>query len=475
MNNLLLITDVARLQTIFGRLTEDKDVRLYIANDLEKGGEAISTEQPDYVFVQTHLSGLSPEILLMHLKKQLGQTSSSFVLLATPAQVNESTLTQYQSWIDTSTEDEVLLEKLYTLLEPLSPKIKESAETNKPEASDFAALNLFKTFRSSVNDIQPAAEEAPAQPVPTNATVQPVAVTRESTLEEQGITYSARQRITVQSEFNSSFDTAVNSAPEPTFMADSAPTPDKSWDNCSYAKNDLLAQRSKKLTFLLWLVPIIIVVTVATIFQHFSSQQTPSLPGTATKPAGNATTSSVHLLSQILSAKQEQSVLNNVSSAKRKATKASTDSVVQSSDKSVINAIAENSTKRKKIEPAVSTAVRLINLPEFIPIKNIEKSYSIANPGWERYTSANTDYRVYREKDSIKAIQIIALGGINISKPFLNRILTQLVKNPHFVLTASELKEGYRIERGSLANNLKAVFYRDEQGGKLQALVLTWE
>ena len=73
VSNLLLITDVARLRKIFSRLTEDKNIRLRVVNNLEKGGEEISIEKPDVVFVQTHLSGLSSDILLMHLKKQLGR------------------------------------------------------------------------------------------------------------------------------------------------------------------------------------------------------------------------------------------------------------------------------------------------------------------------------------------------------------------------------------------------------------------
>ncbi|HCE66134.1 MAG TPA: hypothetical protein DER40_01025, partial [Geobacter sp.] len=87
MNNILLITDVARLGNVFGRLTDDSTVRLRIANNLEKGGEEIAIDKPDVVFVQTHLSGLSAEILIMHLKKQLGRKRSRFVLLAAPGQV----------------------------------------------------------------------------------------------------------------------------------------------------------------------------------------------------------------------------------------------------------------------------------------------------------------------------------------------------------------------------------------------------
>ena len=96
MSNLLLITDVARLRKIFSRLTEDRNIRLRVVNNLEKGGEEIAIEKPDVVFVQTHLSGLSADILIMHLKKQLGRKRSRFVLLASPGQVTDAILKPYR-------------------------------------------------------------------------------------------------------------------------------------------------------------------------------------------------------------------------------------------------------------------------------------------------------------------------------------------------------------------------------------------
>ena len=124
MNNLLLITDVARLRTIFGRLTDDMNIRLRIVNDLEKGGEEIAIEKPDVVFVQTHLSGLSADILLMHLKKQLGRKRARFVLLAAPGQTNDAILKLYHGWLNTSDEDDQLLTELEQLLELLLSKPK---------------------------------------------------------------------------------------------------------------------------------------------------------------------------------------------------------------------------------------------------------------------------------------------------------------------------------------------------------------
>jgi hypothetical protein len=50
-----------------------------------------------------------------------------------------------------------------------------------------------------------------------------------------------------------------------------------------------------------------------------------------------------------------------------------------------------------------------------------------------------------------------------------------VTKNPNFKTETSEKKEGYEIQRGKVADNIKVVYYRDENGGKLRAFVLTWQ
>ncbi|MEI6704637.1 MAG: hypothetical protein WCL71_14065, partial [Deltaproteobacteria bacterium] len=96
MSDLLLITDMARLSRVFERLADDNTFSIRVVNNLEKGGEEIAIQKPDVVFVQTHISGLSADILLKHLKKQLGRKRSRFVLLATPGQVSNDVLKLYK-------------------------------------------------------------------------------------------------------------------------------------------------------------------------------------------------------------------------------------------------------------------------------------------------------------------------------------------------------------------------------------------
>jgi hypothetical protein len=144
------------------------------------------------------------------------------------------------------------------------------------------------------------------------------------------------------------------------------------------------------------------------------------------------------------------------------------------SDKAVLSAIAENRTP-KAPAAAAPTAARPTNLPDFIPRYGFDKPFSAANPGWERYKGQVTEFKVLREGQAIKAIQVIDRGGQGVPESFMKGVLRQVTKNPNLKTETSEKKEGYEIQRGRIADNIKVVYYRDENGGKLRAFVMTWQ
>lgn len=445
MSNLLLITDVARLRKIFSRLAEDKNIRLRVVNNLEKGGEEIAIEKPDVVFVQTHLSGLSAEILLMHLKKQLGRRRSKFVLLATPGETSDAILKPYQGWLDTSADDAPLLSELQHLIVTLLSKAKKSEEPAPPLAgasTEFTAQPVSSEESSALLAPLAAAEEAPGQhtstelqhPVTTHGASEP-------SLEEQGITYAPRKRLSVYSEFTSSFDNAVSSTPEPETLEQATPTAAHEWDAEDIDTIETQSGHSKRTMFLIWLVPIIVIVIALTYIQ----QQIPaSKPEAAKVPALTGDTSPA--------APKDQDSM---------------------SDKAVLNAIAENRGP-KSPAPVATAAARPVTLPDFIPRSGLDKPFGTANPGWERYKGRVTEFKVLREAQSIRAIQVIDRGGQGVPESFMKGVLRQIAKNPSFAIDTFEKKEGYLIQRGHIAENIKVVYYRDEDGGKLRAFVMTW-
>jgi hypothetical protein len=147
---------------------------------------------------------------------------------------------------------------------------------------------------------------------------------------------------------------------------------------------------------------------------------------------------------------------------------------MQLSDKAILSDIAEDHS-RKETPGSARTSARPTRLPDFIPSYGLDKQYSAANPGWERYKGQVTEFKVFREKGAIKAIQVIDRGGQGVPESFMKGVLHQVAKKPAFVLESSEKKDGYEIQHGRIADNLKVVYYRDDHGGRLRAFVVTWK
>jgi len=464
VTELLLISDVPRLRKVFKRMSDERDVHLRVAISLEKGGEEIAADKPAMVFVQTHLSGLSAEILLMHLKKQLGRRRTRFVLLSQPEQVSPQALKQYHGHIDTALDDNSLFDAIREMVATLSTKSRKNGEISAPPAA-VSEPPLRPAAESDAVSSQPGGDPRQSLDVP--------AAPRDTSLEDQGIIYAPRPQLSVYSEFTSSFDNAVDSLPPSETSASSSMTAGQVWSGEHQEVMDagLKSNHSKPKTFLFWLVPVLIVAVVVTILQQSKSGPKPI---------------DVSPSLRNLSAAKKQPVSVETAGIRQESPSAAAPAVPvtvkvpaaenarQSSEQALESAIAEKKESPQQVATAAS-AKRPATLPDFIPRYGFDKSYGAANPGWERYKGAVTEFKIYREGASIKAIQVIDRGGRGVPESFMKGALRQLAKAPSYAAKSSERKDGYEIQRGQVTENLQAVYYRDVKGGRLRAFVVTWK
>ena len=485
MTNLLLITDIPRLRKIFTRFSDEKDIRLRIVNDLEMGGEEIVADKPAMVFVQTHLSGFSADILLMHLKKQLGRKRSRFVLLSPLDQVSKETLKLYHGHLDTSLSDDMLFDAVQEMIAGLGPKEKKA--TSAPEEVSAPPAPQQEAMTTEIQEFQPLdqapSEQLPGMPLqpemPVLAADHEQSDAVEPSLEEQGITYSPRSRVSVYSEFTNSFDSAVSSIQPVEGTDEETEEHSHSWNHEEIETIEPVQSRSKQATIILWLAPLLIAVVVITMLQHSSSKNKPVDIAARTEPLNPqapvkppATVIPDAAGTKQAPAPAQQAVVP--ASPKPGSQTPATGADAQLSDKAMLLAIAENRGQKDQSKGATTTP-RITALPDFIPRAGFDKDYSAANPGWERYKGNVTEFKIYRENNSIKAIQVIDRGGQGVPESFMKAVLRQISKKPVFVMESSEKKDGYEIQRGQVAENLKVVYYRDEKGGRLRAFVTTWK
>ena len=472
MTDLLLITDVPRIRKIFNRLSDDKGITLRMASSLEKGGEELLARKPSMVFVQTHLSGLSADILLMHLKKQLGRKRSRFILLCAPSQVSGETIKLYHGHLDTALDDKALLDAfrhtVATLTTRKSANVQEAALAVEDIVAGSAATQAPPALTQVAEPvIEPAQEPPPAQDILDIAG--PPEAPAEPSLVDQGITYAPRSRVKVYSEFTSSFDSAVESMQEPEPPQEPARQPFTGWD-AGHLEIEPEKKFSKRFSFLLWLAPILVAAVVVTVIQNRKVEQKPvAITVTPQKQEKPPLQQALPAQPPTVSPKQAVSPAPLAAAASQGTAK---DAKMQPGDKAILS----NEDRSRNDTPGPGHAgARPSALPDFIPTYGKDKEYSAANPGWERYKGRVTEFKVFREKGFIKAIQVIDHGGQGVPETFMKGVLHRMTKKPAFILESSDKKDGYEIQRGSIADNLKVVFYRDEHDGRLRAFVLTWQ
>ncbi|KAB0665353.1 hypothetical protein F6V25_09720 [Oryzomonas japonica] len=232
---------------------------------------------------------------------------------------------------------------------------------------------------------------------------------------------------------------------------------------------------SKRSSFLLWLAPVLIAAVVVTVIQNRKPEEQKPVaiitepPVQQAKPAPQSPPPARPPV--VVAQKPAAAPAPPVAAAPPAA---GGEATPQLSDKAILSDIAGNRSPKEQPTPSRAGA-RPSKLPDFIPRYGADKTYSAANPGWERYKGQVTEFKVFREKETIKAIQVIDRGGQGVPESFMKGVLHQVVKKPAFVLEATEKKDGYEIQRGRIADNLKVVYYRDERGGRLRAFVMTWQ
>lgn len=110
--------------------------------------------------------------------------------------------------------------------------------------------------------------------------------------------------------------------------------------------------------------------------------------------------------------------------------------------------------------------------PSFIPQRSMDAAYGKIHPGWERYLTAATEFRVYRAGRSILAIQIIDRSGQGVQTGLFTSALHEIASSRQYLVEGRERKGTFLIEKGRLANGAKIIVYRNMPENRVKALVI---
>ena len=126
---------------------------------------------------------------------------------------------------------------------------------------------------------------------------------------------------------------------------------------------------------------------------------------------------------------------------------------------------------RPEAQPPTSP---LTSLPSCIPLSSPDPAYPSSHPGWQRYTTAELEYRVFREGAAVRAVQVIARKENAIANSFFMSFLNDISGGEKHTLQAGKKRNGFFVEQGMAGKTAELLVYRKEPGGEIRAFVVAY-
>ena len=413
----LAITDIPRMTDLFERLSRTRE-GLVVVSEIHRGIEELDKLKPAVIIIQNHLSGLSAEILLKHLKSRTGRRRCRFGLISPSETMDVETSARFEGIMDPSQADAELEAVLDALMTP--PERRPAAPAAAPE--------------DTVQDTEEPLDEGDqvaVRPPPADETAE------DDRLPAEPLTYGMPRRpnMSIISAFSRQLDNHADEKPAPPPLTQV----EYLHEGMHHHRDDLLITDIEETpppfyrrTWVQVLAFTLLVSVAVTAYQQRSRTGKPEA-----KPENQAKATAV----QADKTYKPHSTTNTAAPAKPFAT---------------------HGSGRPKA------------LPLFVPKADQHKGYDKEHPGWENYQGQTNEYRVFREQDGgIKSIQVIDRSGAGIQESYYVTVLKEVAGAAAMRPVSSEIKEGYEIRKGE-AGGLQVIQYRDAQGGRLRGIVVVW-
>jgi hypothetical protein len=127
-----------------------------------------------------------------------------------------------------------------------------------------------------------------------------------------------------------------------------------------------------------------------------------------------------------------------------------------------------------KLQTAKPASPAPAQLPQFIPQVAPDPGYPAGHPGWERYRADALEYLVYREKGSLRAIQVLGEARGAITEAYLKTCIRLSSGREDFAVQKTQEASGIRVSTGTLQNGAELVVYRAVADGGIRGFVLSF-
>jgi CheY-like chemotaxis protein len=489
MTQVLLITDTERVQRVFESLQGRGVLQLRTAPTLVKGDEEISAATPDYLFLQSRVSGFSGEIAARHLQKSLS-TRTKIILLTVDDEDAAQARKHGKPYLSLALEDRELAEGVAAMLQglpapkkvpttpapPAEPAVAPPASVPtaapKPRGVNGQAVAWLPPTIGQEPELEP---EKTALPPPPSIEVEEVVVLSpplpeqqrellhpeaqleheeppslgEPAAEENGGTRSFADLI---EEASAKEPAPLSKTPEAeqgidagaaaSFVGKNEPElfPRRSVETVAdrIDAEEFAALHRKEKKHKRWVIPVALALAFIPLIYFVVVSQT------ARKPAG------VRAQAPVAAPKAARPAPVAAATAAKPAPAA----------------------VPKLPAPSAPPKAGLKALPPLLAGVRVDPAYSKEHPGWQRFIGSRAEYRLFKQGDLYRAMQVLAQKRQSIPEELFKKVLLEFGGAQSYLLESREKKGPYLIERGAAKGNLALTIYRNNKDLAVKGLVL---
>ncbi|GFO58974.1 hypothetical protein GMST_12990 [Geomonas silvestris] len=529
MKQVLLISDTPRVQQVFESLEAQGILQLTTAVTLNQADLEIAAAPPQVAFVQGRISGLSRDIVVRHLKKVLPK-DASIVLLAGTLEEMEQAFQHQEPYLDLALEDEALavlarqvLEGSYQLQRPVAPSPPaapepleaEPAVAGPAEAVPGPEAQLPETIqpppeavqaepetpRATAAEAQAAAEVPPAEQTPATEP-EPLLQTQfvpqfEPFTESQPVQLSGQsaEKSAQLASFAALMDEAQKGtgAPEGGLnieerivlgahhkkAADAATAeakhPRREPGTGEFLAGEPLAdalRRAKKKKRPLWIpVALVLALICVPLFSYLAGKkvaptESALAPLSSDRP-GKEKKKSVPAPAPAPKVAEAPAVKPEPAPAPApKPQPAAPAPAVKTP------LAPELKPQPAAAPPAAPAAAGQKALPTLLGQTKLDPEYAKSHPGWQRYQGTSAEYKVFKEGERYKALQVLTLHGETLPEQLLTRALREFGGTEKYRLGTAGAKGKYLVQQGDAGGGVAITVYRNKSDRSLKAFVI---
>jgi hypothetical protein len=101
-----------------------------------------------------------------------------------------------------------------------------------------------------------------------------------------------------------------------------------------------------------------------------------------------------------------------------------------------------------------------------------DPAYGRTHPGWQRYIGARAEYKLFKEGDVFRAMQVIALKGQPISEDIYRKALREFGGIDSYSVRSSAPRGTYLVEQAVAKDGIRLSIYRKKSDLSMRGLVI---